>query len=524
MIKKELQLRHQDLINLLAKIMKTMDNFLDRITMYRLILYYLAILSWIALMGSFFGMISFKPISLIFSLAFLIIISWAANNLFAYVFKVHSNFESVYITALILFLIVPPANNSADFMLLGWVGILAEASKYIIAINKKHIFNPAAIAVILTGVVLNQSISWWVGNMYMNIFILFGGVIVIWKIKRIELVFSFIITSVILGVVFGILNKSDYISLTKQILLDSPLLFLAFVMLTEPLTTPPTKKLQMIYGTLVGILSTPQFHIFSFYPPPEFALVLGNIFSYFVSPKGKFLLSLKEKIQIAPDIYSFIFSCNPKFDYLPGQYMEWTLKHDRPDNRGTRRYFTITSSPTEEDLMIGVKFYEKSSTFKKALMSMNTGDEIMAGGLSGEFTLPKDPNIKLVFIAGGIGITPFRSILKYLIDTKQKRTITLLYTSLIPQEIVYEEIFMQAWKELGTKIVYCVDNVNNFPNWQGRIGKIDEIIISEEVPDYKERSFYISGPPSMVSAFKGILTKMGVPINRIKTDYFPGFA
>lgn len=503
--------------------MKTLDNFLDRITMYRLILYYLAALCWITLMGSFFGTVSFTPTSLVFSLAFLIIISWAANNLFSYVFKVHSNFESVYITALILFLIIPPANKPVDFVLLGWVAILAEASKYIIEWNKKHIFNPAAIAVVLTGVILNQSISWWVGNTYMNIFILLGGILVIWKIKRIGMVISFIIASLLLGIVFGVLNRSDYISLTKQVLLDSPLLFLAFVMLTEPLTTPPTKKLQILYGALVGLLSAPQFHIFSFYPTPEFALVLGNIFSYFVSPKGKFLLSLKEKIQVAPDIYNFIFNFNPKFDYFPGQYMEWTLKHSHPDNRGTRRYLTIASSPTEEDLILGIKFYEKSSTFKKALMAMSPGDEIMAGGLSGEFILPKDQNIKLVFIAGGIGITPYRSMIKYLIDTKQKRSITLFYASLTPQEVVYEEIFNAAATELGIKTIYCVDDVSNFPNWTGRIGHIDEKVILDEVPDYKERSFYISGPPSMVSTFKGILIKMGVPGNRIKTDYFPGF-
>lgn len=504
--------------------MRFIDNFLDSITMYRLILYYLGVLSWITLMGSFFGFISYHPISLILSLVSIIILSAATNHLFSYVFKVHINFESVYITALILFLIIPPVTNVSDFILLGWAGILANASKYILAISKKHIFNPAAIAVVFTGLLLGQSVTWWVGSSFMLPFVLIGGLLLIWKIRRIELVISFILISLITSIGFGLFNHIDLITLSKQILLESPLLFFAFVMITEPLTTPPTKKLQVIYGSLVGFLYVPQIHIFSIFSTPELALVLGNIFSYFVSPKGKFMLTLKEKIQIAPDIYHFVFTSPKKLEFLSGQYMEWTLKHDHPDVRGSRRYLTIASAPTEEDISIGVKFYEKSSTYKKALISMQEGDEIMAGGLAGEFVLPNDPKVKLAFIAGGIGITPFRSMIKYLIDTKQKRTVILLYSCLTPQEVVYEEIFDAARNELGIKTVYIVDNINNFPNWVGRVGKVDEAVITAEIPDYKERNFYISGPPSMVSTFKGILTKMGVSSSRIKTDYFPGFA
>ncbi|MFA6453692.1 MAG: oxidoreductase [Microgenomates group bacterium] len=501
-----------------------MDNFLDKTTMYRLVIYCLLALSAITLIGSLFGMVAYSPISLIFTLLFLLIISWATNNLFLSVFKIHSNLESVYVTALILFLIIPPADNPQDFILLGWAAVLAEASKYIIAISKKHIFNPAAIAVVLTGILLGQPITWWVGTMFMNPFILVSGLLIVWKIRRIELVLSFIAAATLTGLGFGIFNRSDLLQLSKQILLESPLLFFAFVMLTEPLTTPPTRKLQVYYGTLVGFLFSPQLHIFSLYSTPELALVLGNIFSYFVSPKGKLILPLKEKIQVAPDIFDFTFTLDRKIDFQPGQYMEWTIKHPNPDARGSRRYFTIASSPTEEDITIGVRFYEKSSSYKKAMLALQPGTEIMAGGLAGDFVLPKDPNIKLCFIAGGIGITPYRSMIKYLMDTKQIRSIILLYACITPQEVVYEEIFDEARRVYGLRTVYFVDDVNNFPNWQGRVGHVDQSIIMAEVPDYLERSFYISGPPAMVSAFKGVLTKMGVQTNKIKTDYFPGFA
>ena len=120
------------------------------------------------------------------------------------------------------------------------------------------------------------------------------------------------------------------------------------------------------------------------------------------------MLRLKEKVQLAPDIYDFIFVPTRKFAFAPGQYMEWTLGHDEPDSRGNRRYFTLASSPTENTLRLGVKFYQQSSSFKSALLAMDQQSEIVAAQVAGDFVLPDDPRQKCVFIAGGIGITPFR--------------------------------------------------------------------------------------------------------------------
>ena len=81
---------------------------------------------------------------------------------------------------------------------------------------------------------------------------------------------------------------------------------------------------------------------------PEIALVLGNIFSYIVSPKIKAMLTLVGRVKQTPNTYDFIFESDKKFSFLPGQYLEWTLGHDNTDDRGNRRYFTIASSPTEK--------------------------------------------------------------------------------------------------------------------------------------------------------------------------------
>jgi ferredoxin-NADP reductase len=271
--------------------------------------------------------------------------------------------------------------------------------------------------------------------------------------------------------------------------------------------------LQIIYGAFVGLIFAPQVNILSIYSTPELALLLGNIFSYIVSPKGKYVLKLKEKIQIAPDVYDFAFALDKSIKFRPGQYLEWTLAHEKPDNRGNRRYFTISSSPLEQDLKIGVKFYENSSSFKKALLSMQAGDEIVASQLAGDFVLPKNNKKKLVFIAGGIGITPFRSMIKYLVEKNEKRDITLFFSNRNASGIVYQDVFLQAKEQLGITPVYSISDLT---------GPITKEMIIKEVPDYIERIFYLSGPRGMVLAFKNILNEIGVSKTHIKTDFFPG--
>jgi ferredoxin-NADP reductase len=190
--------------------------------------------------------------------------------------------------------------------------------------------------------------------------------------------------------------------------------------------------------------------------------------------------------------------------------MEWTLEHEKPDTRGNRRYLSLASSPTEDEVRIGVKVGSPPSSFKRKLMNLVPGQKIVAGQLIGDFTMPKDMGKKLVFIAGGIGVTPFRSMVKYLIDTNQRRDIVLMYSAK-EGDFVYKDVFDQAHYKLGIKTYY-------------NVGRFQENFIFKEVPDYKNRIFYLSGPKSMVDGFKNTLRQLSVANSQIKTDYFPGFA
>ncbi len=493
--------------------------------MYRLTLYSLIFLvvGGVALAAT--HALPYNPLSLAFSAVFLLIICLTVNYLFTKIYRAPSNTESVYITALILALIITPPTNAAQCMFLVWASVFAMASKYVLAVGKKHIFNPAAFGVALTALAFNQYASWWIGTLCMLPLVAISGFLITRKIKRWDLVLSFLAVSAAMVIGHAFLAGQNSMFIAKALLIDSPLLFFSLIMLTEPATTPPTTNKRMMYGALTGVLYAPFVNIFGFYFSPELALLAGNIFSYLVSPKEKLILQLKEKISIANNTYDFIFEPKGLFKFHPGQYLEWTLAHKKRDTRGIRRYFTIASSPTENTVRIGVKFYDKPSSYKQALETLDKGEEIIASQLAGDFTLPKNPDQKLVFIAGGIGITPFRSMIKYLIDTNERRDIILFYANNSFADIAYQEVFKEAQEKLGTKTIYTLHDSNGIPaGFDHEIGFISSQMIKKKAPDYQERIFYISGPRSMIVSFQQTLKEMGVPKNHIKTDFFPGFA
>ncbi len=444
--------------------------------MYRLMLYYLIILVAAAA-------VVFRSVNIIFEALFLVAFCYLVNKIFSKIFSAPTNFESFAITALILSLIVGPTLN---FFLLIIVATLAMASKYLLVINRRHLFNPAALAVVLSAIFLHQTASWWVGTDAMAIPIILGGLLVLKKIRRFTLALIFILS-------YLVLNPTSFFSVPS-----SPILFFVFVMLVEPLTSPVITRHQIIYAIFVAVA-------FKFLPVPyslELSLILGNALAYLLAPTGRFLLQLEHQLPLSESAHALYFQPDKKLSFLAGQYLELTLPHPHPDSRGVRRFFTIASSPTEPEVMITSKFVAGGSTFKKTLLAMSKSQKLFANGPAGEFVLPKNPYIKLAFVAGGIGITPFRSMAKFLADREEKRDIVLLYAASSDQDFLFKDLFPKA--------IY-------------KVGHLEEEDVKRGVPDYKQRLFYVSGPEPMVEATTKILREQGIPPWRIKRDFFPGY-
>jgi ferredoxin-NADP reductase/Na+-transporting NADH:ubiquinone oxidoreductase subunit NqrB len=503
------------------------DNVLNRVTMFRLVLYELLALVGVAALLAAFGFLPYGAAMILFSAFFVTALCWAVNNVFSWAFDAPANAESFFITALILVLLISPPRSVGDVTYIEtafWASVWAMASKYIFAIRRKHLFNPAAFGVVLTALVLGQSASWWVGTLPMLPFVLVGGLLVTRKVQRFDLVLSYAVVA-LLAIAAQRIGDPGSIGITLwRTLAETPILFFATVMLTEPLTTPPNRERRIAYGALTGLLYAPWVHIGSFYTTPELALLAGNVFSWLLSPKRKLLLTLKEKTEAADGVWHFRFAGDPHMPFEAGQYLDWTLAHAHPDSRGNRRTFTIASAPADADVEIGVKFYPNPSSFKRALLAMKPGDTISAGQLAGDFTLPRDPAQKIVLVAGGIGVTPYRSQIRALIQRNERRPIILLYSNRTAKDIAFKDLFDEAERTLGIKTVYTLTDAPSAPaGWKGYTRRIDADMIRAEIPDFMERTFYVSGTHAMVVGFEQTLRAMGVHRSRIKTDYFPGF-
>lgn len=481
-----------------------LTNLLNRITMYRLMLYFLLVLVAISIVESALGILPYSPVDIILTTLILVSVSYFVNKVLAKILNAYTNPESTLITALILALIVGPLSPLRNLAFLILVAFFAIASKYVLAIKKRHIFNPAGLGAVVSALVLGQGASWWVGSVEILPFVVLGGILILAKIKRFTLAGVFLATYLIPSMFFGVAPLTT--------LIYSPIIFFTTVMLIEPLTSPVETKKQVIYAVLVGFFLVLFQQTLKVGYTLELALLAGNVFTYFASTPFRLNLTFKRKEEIAKNTYSFHFEPDKKFTFTPGQFLHWTLPHNDADARGVRRFFTICSSPTQKELMIAVKIPDENpSTFKRALMSLKKGNQAVAIDPSGEFILPEDKLKKLVFIAGGIGVTPYISMAKWMIDKKVKRDIVLLYSNSTEKEACFKKLLKDAEK-FGLKTIYVITKKD---------GYIDKKMIREKVPDWKERIFYVSGPQPMVEIFKGMLSKMGA--RKVKTDFFPGY-
>lgn len=493
--------------------------------MYRLTLWGLVFLAVISLVFGFLGILPYGGFSLLLSLVVLLFSCWISNILFIRLFHAAPSRESSPITALILFFLLMPVASMQGAILLALAGIVAMVSKYLFAFRGRHLFNPAALGAFFSGIILGNGAIWWVGTGTLLPFVAIVGLLLVRKIRRGALFASGIVASVVTLVIVNLFQgtiaftPSDLGPFVQLVFTSWPIVFFASIMLTEPATTPPTRSLQIIYGFLTGILFGLPFYAGRLYMSPELALLLGNIFSYAVGARDRLRVTLLARNLVAQDTFHLSFSLPRSLHFLPGQYLEWTLFHSKADNRGTRRYFTIASSPTEKTLDLGVKMGRDISSFKKQLLALPVGGSVTVSQLSGDFVLPKDPTKKLVFIAGGIGITPFRSMVAWLLATQQKRDIVLIYACNAPEDFAYLDLFRKA-ETSGVRLLLLVKDAP--PGWKGNIGYLTPDLLTKEVPDYDDRRFFISGPGGMVSAYQHMLKKLGISRSQIMTDYFPG--
>jgi len=223
-------------------------------------------------------------------------------------------------------------------------------------------------------------------------------------------------------------------------------------------------------------------------------------------------------IQRTHDVKSFRFKTEESVNFKPGQFFFVTIKIDGEEKT---KHFSFSNSPTEKGY---IEFTKRitDSDYSKALGKLKIGDWAKLKMPLGQFTFEGEYP-KIAFVSGGIGITPIRSICKFVTDKKIPTDIILLYGNRTEEDIAFRDDLAEMQKlNENLRVIYTLDNPSK--KWEGRIGHINDEMIREEIEDFKERIFYICGPPKMVEMLEGILKdKLSVTSDRIKIENFSGY-
>lgn len=227
-----------------------------------------------------------------------------------------------------------------------------------------------------------------------------------------------------------------------------------------------------------------------------------------------------KKEQITSDAWTFYFKKPAGFRYAAGQYVKLKLPLKTPDNRGNSRYFTLSSSPTEEFLKVTTRILK--SSFKMALSELLDNTKVEMRGPWGDFMLDESDNRQRIFLAGGIGLTPFHSMIKYVTDMMIPIKIKLIVSYKTEKEILFVNELEEIMKiNKNIEVIVTISEPNK--TWKGESGRIDANFLQKKLATLTNNLYYISGPERMVTSLEKSLVSLGISESDINTDEFPGY-
>ncbi len=235
------------------------------------------------------------------------------------------------------------------------------------------------------------------------------------------------------------------------------------------------------------------------------------------------LLKLINKRKIAQDVFAFTFEKPKNFTFKPGQYGGFTLMQPIDTNAGgSTRRFSLSSSPNDPCLEITIRIQAQQSAYKRVLSQLEIGSEIKFAGPTGLFTLHEEITTPAVMIAGGIGITPFYSMIKTLTAAQIPQPLHLFYGNQSLQDTAFLEDLM-TWQQQNPHFHFIPTLANPDQDWQGEKGFITDHMIKKYISNLDAPIYYICGSPAMVTVLQETLAEMGIDEDRIKVEDFPGY-
>ncbi len=494
------------------------DGVLGRITPTVLVLIALAILAVYGIVLSGLGREPFDPLEGLIALVITLAATIFGTYVAAAIARARAKLDSTLVTALILFLLFTPSLDPRDLTGLSLAGVVAGVSKYLLAWRGRHLFNPAALGATVAWISTLAAPGWWVGSGAM-----------LWPVLVLAIVVLYRTSTLLTGLVYVVVAvggtwasfPSEFWASSPDLALSLPFtslpfLFLAGFMLSEPLTLPPRRWQRLLVAVVVALCSTVvPLGLSTFLSinvlPTEVAVLVGNLVAWFFGARRAIRFDVVGVREVGTAVAELELLPRSPFRYSPGQALELAVPH-RADLRGQLRVLSIVSAPGDGSVRVafGVPGSRRSSA-KRALLALQPGAPARATRVLGDFTLPRNPSVPVVLVAGGIGVTPFLSMLRANAAAAatggQARDLVLVYRSSAAEPAYAAELRALAESGAG-RLVPFYDR------------RPDAAAIAEAIPDLAARIAYVSGPPRMVAALTAMLRRAGV--RRVRRDVFSG--
>lgn len=235
-----------------------------------------------------------------------------------------------------------------------------------------------------------------------------------------------------------------------------------------------------------------------------------------------YTIKLIDRYEVAKQTVVFVFEKPPGFSFKPGQYGGFTLLRPLSEMgvNGITRRFSLLSTPDDPNLSIAIRL--QNSAYKHTLNTLPLGSEIKFAGPVGTFTLHEDKTVPAIFIAGGIGITPFYSIIRDAVFHRSPQSISLFYGNQTPKETAFFKELMQLQDSHPPfKLITTMAAADD--TWQGERGFITDALIKKHVADLSIGIYYICGSLAMVNALQDTVIGLGISKDRIRVEDFPGY-
>lgn len=434
---------------------------------------------------------------------------------------------STTITALLVFLVMPPGLDAASLGGTALAGLVAGAARFLVAPRGSVLVNPAALGLLATGVLaaslrlaglpLLAMPSWWVATPTLLPFVAAGAAAVAWRSRTWDLVGAYAVVSLALRLPqlmgWGLPAWDAVVMLAGSY----PVLFAAAFMATEPQTLPPRAwQRRIVVGVAAAVAALPL-SVGPLSATPELGLVAAGVLGALLAPRRRVRLRVVGASRPNDRTLAVEFAPDRPVRFLPGQALE-LVAPGRSDARGARRTLSIASPSGAATVRVAVSLPpSRRSAFKGALEAARPGDVFQATRVFGDAVPPRRDadgvRPPLLLVAGGIGITPF---LSFVADRRPGDDLVLVWRTsedAIPfvDELADVRVLLssprrpavlpEAWDWLGAQ-------------------RPDAATIGDAVPDAAARVAFVSGPPAMVRSLSAALRRAGV--RHVHADVFSG--